>query len=152
MFTASRTYIVDIVALDASDQQVLYAEIKTNPANRETGLIYLEDLLKNVAPPSVKFGALVTSQEIEFFEWNGFLLSSVLVVPTQEVFAFYDPEVKSEEIHEIYTSRLFEGWLRDLAYGWKSTKPPFQAELVKIGLAELLKDGTTRAEERLEAE
>ena len=149
MQTSTRSYVADIVAFDATEQPILYAEVRRNPADRETGRLYLQNLLSSSAPASVKFGLLVDAQNIEFFRWDGQQLHSLLSVPTLEVFAFYDPEVDPAQIVEHYQGRLIEGWLRDIAYNWKSESPPFKDQLHSIGLGALLVNGTTRSEERL---
>ena len=145
----NRTFIADIVALDANSHPVLYVELRRSEKDREVAQRQLESILSHYTPVTVPFGMLVDPQNIEIFQWDGQNLYSCLIIPTNEVFSYYDPEVVPTEILEPYMGRLVEGWIRDMAYHWKLENPPYFVELKDLGLAQLLQDGTTLSEQRL---
>jgi hypothetical protein len=62
------------------------------------------------------------------------------------VLRHYDAEFSNKRIFELYLTTLVEAWLRDLAYHWKSEKPPASEQLAAIGLLQQLEGGTTQPE------
>src|SRR5262249_7644532 len=72
------------------------------------------------------------------------LADPVVHLKTSEVLSHYDPDFDKERIFEKYLITLVEAWLRDLAYHWKSEKPPGSEELQKAGFLGKVEGGTTR--------
>jgi len=133
----------DIIALDAQDRPVLLIEVKARPQEN----IYdreqlVEDLIE--AGSVLPYAMLVTLEDIRIFRWDGAALTEILHLPTAEALSFYDPEFVEKPIYSYYLVRLVEVWLRDVAYHWKSEVPPFLGQLDRIGLAEGIKEGTTK--------
>jgi len=62
------------------------------------------------------------------------------------VLRHYEAEFGTKRIFELYLTALVEAWLRDLAYHWKSEKPPASEQLAAIGLLQQLAGGTTQLE------
>jgi hypothetical protein len=62
-----------------------------------------------------------------------------------DILTAYDPSYREKAaaggILEPYLTGLITAWLRDLAYHWKSEKPPGADELNRIGLASRLEGG-----------
>ncbi|HEY9704837.1 MAG TPA: hypothetical protein V6C58_20520, partial [Allocoleopsis sp.] len=59
------------------------------------------------------------------------------------VLGFYNPESIKGMIYQFTLIILIQSWLHDLADHWKSENPPYIEEMKKIGLYDLLFDGTT---------
>jgi hypothetical protein len=81
-----------------------------------------------------------TREEIKIFQWDGEKLENIYSFPTHEVLSEYDSEFSNKRIFEYYLETLLEGWLRDLAYSWKTDNPPKSQELRQIGFVEKLAD------------
>lgn len=100
----------------------------------------------------VEYVILADQKHIQICRREGEDLSEPLVrLITAEVLSLYDPEFSSKEIFEQYFTVLLEAWLRDVAYHWKSQKPPAFDELSSIGLAQRINNGRTEAAFMLDA-
>ncbi|WP_017316637.1 hypothetical protein [Mastigocladopsis repens] len=141
----------DFVALDKERQVILIAEIKGFPFNftdkktKEYAILRLIDYLQ-AAKILIPFAMLVDVDKILIFKWDGKNLSEpILCLNTANVLSHYDPEFSNKKIFSFYLTGLTEAWLRDLAYHWKSEISPASKEMAKIGLLQLLEEGTTQA-------
>ena len=63
---------------------------------------------------------------------------------TADVFSNYDPDFHKKKVYHTYLTILADLWLRDLAYHWKTARPPGSDTLEEIGLLRLLEGGTTK--------
>jgi hypothetical protein len=93
---------------------------------------------------AIPFAMLVNVDKIQILKWDGNNLSEPIVCfNTADVLSHYEPKFRDKKIFSLYLKGLTEAWLRDLAYHWKSAIPPFTNEIAKIGLLQLIEDGTT---------
>ncbi|WP_414586919.1 hypothetical protein [Scytonema sp. PCC 10023] len=141
----------DFVALDKEGQVILIAEVKGFPFNftDEKTKIYavlrLIDYLQLVRT-LIPYVMLVDVENILIFQWDGKNLSEpILCLNTADILSHYEPEFNEKKIFRFYLTGLTEAWLRDLAYHWKSEISPASKEMAKIGLLQLLEEGTTQA-------
>lgn len=148
---------IDIVALDRDGNPVLLVEVKgareLSESKRHAILSDLNSLARIFSVPYIMFADLdnidvYSPKETLDSKW---FKSPLMEASTSKVLPEYDPEFskKSTEkgrIFSHYLEILIEGWLRDIAYHWKSDTPPFSSKLKEIGLAEKLSDGTTFSE------
>lgn len=142
--------IADVIAYDRDDRPVLVAAVKAF----EMALEDVPRAIDHIAYPGwwlpPRFLMLADYGSIRVIESapDG-SRSIILELPTAEVLGHYDEEVgemfQKQGIYHPYLRRLVEGWLRDLAYHWKSPTPPASADLEKTGLLALLDGGTTRS-------
>jgi hypothetical protein len=58
--------------------------------------------------------------------------------------SIYEPEFREKRFFEFYLETLIQGWLRDLAYNWKTENPPKYNELAKIGFVQKLEDADSQ--------
>jgi hypothetical protein len=69
-----------------------------------------------------------------------------------DILTTYDPKYREKAdaggILWSYLTALIVAWLRDMAYHWKSEKPPGTDELEKIGLAARLEGGWAQEEDQ----
>ena len=150
---------IDIVALDRDGNPVLLVEVKgareLSESKRHAILSDLNNLARSFSVPYIMFADLnnidVYSPKETLDPNREWFNSPLMKASTSMVLPEYDPEFskKSTEkgrIFSHYLERLIEGWLRDIAYHWKSDTPPFSSKLKEIGLAEKLSDGTTFSE------
>jgi hypothetical protein len=139
---------VDIIAEDRDENAVLVVEVKTTASSRED----LHAFLGRLIQMSIPFGMFV---DLEHIILLGRDLSDpgtpLATLSTLDVLGFYDPSFVgkastsgSKRIYAEYVMTLVEAWLRDLAYHWKSERPPGIDELSKTGLVERLEGGMTR--------
>jgi hypothetical protein len=144
-----KTQTLDFVAKDKDGNIFLIGEVKTNNLRgnaREQLKHYLSQYHGDIS-----FGMLVDTENIQIFRWNEQELSEpIQVLNTADILRFYDPKFGQKQIFESYLTTLVEAWLRDLAYHWKSPKPPAAAVMEDIGLLPHLADGTTEEEVELD--
>ncbi len=134
----------DLVAYDAEDRPVLLVEVKGEAvasAARDQLGAYL-----GAARPSIPFAMLATRERITVFEGGSELGRPLLSMATADILSHYDPDFSAKPIYAFYLGILVEGWLRDLAYHWRSPNPPAEAEMASVGLLDRLRGGTTRSE------
>ncbi|MBD1833217.1 hypothetical protein H6F61_11125 [Cyanobacteria bacterium FACHB-472] len=140
-------YRPDIIARNREGQTVLLVEVKATQRNRgKANLSVLAQLKFQLQAANVKipFAMLADLENIEIFQWDGAKLSEpVSVLNTAAILNHYDPEFSSKRIFERYLATLVQAWVRDLAYHWKSEKPPASEELAAIGLLQALEDAET---------
>ncbi|NEQ24077.1 MAG: type I restriction enzyme HsdR N-terminal domain-containing protein [Microcoleus sp. SIO2G3] len=143
--------LADIVAQGRDGRMVLIVEVKatelkSREAKQET-VSQLKSYLQ-VANINIPFAMLVDLEDIEIFQGDNSSLSPKLIasLKTMDVLCHYDTEFGTKRIFELYLTALVEAWLRDLAYHWKSEKPPASEQLAAIGLLQQLEGGTTQLE------
>ncbi len=91
----------------------------------------------------VRFLLAIDPVSIRLYEWNGHEHIGLVELNTTEVLQRYEPEFGHRRIFKRYFVTIVEGWLRDLAYHWKSKDPPGAEDLRRVGLLEQLEGGTT---------
>ena len=139
----------DIIAYNSEGQMVLIAEVKgtalKNGGPKKQAISQLRWYLQT-ANTVIPFVMLADIEDIEIFQGNDAdLLEPISSIKTADVLSHYDPEFGKKRIFEPYLKTLVEAWLRDLAYHWKSEKPPASEQLADIGLSQRLAGGTTEA-------
>lgn len=127
-----------IVALDKDDQPVLMIDVRSSDFFALTDI----NILKMENYQHIPFLMFVNSNVIRIFKTPNF--EEILRLDTKETLKFYGEKITQKRIYTSYLMGLIEGWLRDIAYHWKSEIPPHQEEIQKIGLLDYLTDGTTR--------
>lgn len=140
-------YRPDIIVRNLEGQTVLLVEVKATQRKggkaNPSALAQLKSQLQ-AANVKIPFAMLADLENIEIFQWDGANLSEpVTVLKTATVLNHYDPEFSSKRIFERYLATLVQAWVRDLAYHWKSQKPPASEELAAIGLLQALEDAET---------
>ena len=139
----------DFAALDRDGEYLLLGEIKTNRVNGEDAAEQLASYLRAIQP-RVPYALLVGPDKIHLYRWDGEKLSPpVSTLSTAEILSYYDPEASQRHVFEDYVTTLIEAWLRDLAYHWKSARPPGSDDLERAGLLSQLQGGGTLSEVRL---
>jgi len=143
--------LADIIAQGRDGRMVLIVEVKaTELKSREAKQKVISQLKSylQAANTNIPFAMLVDLEDIEIFQGNDATLSAkpIASFKTMDVLCHYDAEFGSKRIFQLYLITLVEAWLRDLAYHWKSEKPPASEQLAVIGLLQELEDGTTQQE------
>lgn len=139
---ASRPIQADLVAKDKHGRIVLLVEY-LGGATEAKALKDIKSYLE-AANSLIPFAMLVDVNEIHIFKWDGTNLSSVVSrLKSADVLSHYEPEFSNKRIFDPYLIKLVEVWLDDLAFRWKSARPPGAEELEAIGLGQLLDDGET---------
>ncbi len=135
----------DIVARDKNGNPVLLVDVRIRTMYPQVSTKILDSLEQ--ANGSIPFAMLVNLEEMIIFKWrNDNWREPICVFNTADVLRRYEPEFGKKRIFYDYFISLIEAWLRDLAYQWKSSSPPFLEEIKKIGLLEKLADGMTDEE------
>ncbi len=141
----------NFVAMDKDGRAILVAEVKGYPHNfkdakrRKYALLRLIDVLKYATKNLIPFAMLVDKINIEFFRWDGQILSEpILILDTPDVLSHYEPKFNEKSVYDMYLTGLTEGWLRDLASHWNSETPPYNKEMEEIGFLKLIEGGTTK--------
>jgi hypothetical protein len=143
--------LADIVAQSSDGRMVLLVEVKStelkNRVEKQRAISQVKSYLQ-AANTDIPFVMIVDLENIEIFPGNGDDLSAepIASLKTGEVLRHYDAEFGNKRIFEFYLTTLVEAWLRDLAYHWKSEKPPASQHLAEIGLLQQLEGGTTQPE------
>ncbi|MBD2627503.1 hypothetical protein [Trichormus variabilis] len=140
--------IPDLIALDKHGNSILVGKIRGFPFNYPHNHIGndLWRMIENWQPSvreKVEFAMFVDLEDILIFKWNGHEFSEIINFNTNEIFNHYDSSFSNKRIFSLYLTGLTEGWIRDLAYHWKSEIPPKFKEIDEIGLLKLLEDGDT---------
>jgi hypothetical protein len=132
----------DAAVVDRENHAVALIEVKANPV--ENGApIPPRQLAKSAE--QIPFVLLIDPNSIRLYRPSGENLGEPIVqLDTQQVLQHYDPELPTRRVFEPYLLTLVEAWLHDLAYHWKSEKPPGSEELARAGLLEKLEGGTTQ--------
>lgn len=138
----SRPIQADLVAKDKHGRIVLLVEY-LGGATEAKALKDVKSYLAAANSP-IPFAMLVDVNQIQIFKWDGTNLSSAVSrLKSADVLSHYEPEFSNKRIFDPYLIKLVEVWLDDLAFRWKSARPPGAEELAAIGLGELLDDGET---------
>jgi hypothetical protein len=144
----------DVIVDDREDRPFMLVEVKALVDSSEVLREFVEQL--NHADSSISFGMLVDLENIYLLKRDSSQGTFVNLVrlKTKEVLRHYAPDfagtesryVSSSIFHD-YFETLVEGWLRDLAYHWKSTHPPGAEALAATGLIQRIENGMTRRTE-----
>jgi hypothetical protein len=133
----------DAALLDKENRTVALIRVKATPVVPNWEPIIKDSLAR--LPEPVDYVLAIDLSFISVFRVdNGQLEPPVAQLETPEVLKRYDPDFSNQRIFERYLLTLVEGWLRDLAYHWKSKNPPGADELRNAGLLDRLEDGTTQ--------
>lgn len=132
----------DITAWDKNGNKLLVSKVRARDIVEDI-TAKIENILKFEYEHNrviIPYAMTATREEIKIFQWDGETLENVYTFPTHEVLSEYDLEFSKKRIFEYYLETLVEGWLRDLAYHWKTENPPKLQELQHIGFVENLAD------------
>lgn len=145
---------VDIIAENAEEWDVLAALIKPTTLTDAEAIQAVSELRQAELP--VRYGLIGDLEKIRIVDFeNPGDSEFTLVLSAVEILGRYEPEFGHKTIYREYLTTLVEAWLRDVAYGWKSEKdtdPPALEAIQSIGLAQALKQGTTRSEVIIETD
>ncbi len=131
----------DAAVVDSENQVVALVEVKMHPVERWATILPRQ--LAKVAD-RVAFVMTIDPKRIQLYSTGEESLEEPIVqLDTGQVLQHYDPDFPGKRVFESYLLTLVEAWLRDLAYHWKSEKPPGSEELARAGLLEKLEGGTT---------
>jgi hypothetical protein len=145
----------DIIVEDREGRPIALVEVKASVTSREALQECLQRFL-DVPDPSISFGLLVDLENIHLLKRDTQKETFVPVAElnTKDVLGYYAPEFAGNDSRYVgspmfldYVETLVEGWLRDLAYHWKSASPPGAEALAGTGLLERIKEGMTRRTE-----
>lgn len=131
----------DAAFMDKENHAVVLVDVKDHPVERWATILprQLAKFAEQVA-----FVLAIDPNHIFLYRPEQDNVGEPIVhLDTRLVLKHYDPEFPSKRVFESYLLTLVEGWLRDLAYHWKSENPPGSEELGKAGLLEKLEGGTT---------
>jgi hypothetical protein len=132
----------DITGWDKTGQKILVSKVRARDIEEDIKS-KIEEILNFEYQHHrvlVPYAMIATRENIKIFQWDGQNLENIYTFPTHEVMSEYDSEFNNKRIFEYYLETLVEGWLRDLAYNWKTENPPKYQELKKIGLVDKLSD------------
>ena len=134
--------VSDITAWDKNGQKLLVSKVRARDIPEDI-TAKVEAILKFEYEHNhiiVPFAMTATREKIKIFKWDGKNLECIYTFPTHEIMSEYDSEFSNKRIFEYYLETLVEGWLRDLAYKWKTENPPKYQELEQIHFIEKLAD------------
>jgi hypothetical protein len=124
---------------------LLLVEIKVNrtpdQAIQDQLVRYLQQL--TIMAP---FAMSVNRHFIKIYTWDAHTLVPVDTIAAEGILSEYDPDYANKAIYHDYLTTLVSAWLRDVAYHWRSENPPAYDQLQRLGLAQLLVNGTTEFE------
>ncbi len=140
---------IDIFVTNRDGNIVLLFEVKANKVPLNSSNSQINSCLKKIK--NVRFVMLANLEEIHVFQVkNNKLFDNDICLMTSDILSYYDDEFNQKRIFKFYLVTLLEAWLRDLAYHWKSEKPPAAKKLEKIGLLQEIEDGDTYAHNKYE--
>lgn len=147
---------IDIIAYNSEEQAILIAEVKAlgfkNHQAKQQAFSQLKSYWQSWHQV-IPFVMLADLEEIEIFSGESVNASEpLLTLKTADILSHYDPEFANTRILSPYFETLLEAWLRDLAYHWKSEKPPASDRVEEIGLLQQLANGTTKSEVVVESD
>jgi hypothetical protein len=144
----------DVIVDDREDRPFMLVEVKALVDSSEIIRDFIDQL--NRSDASISFGTLVDLENINLLKRDSpqETFINLVSLKTKEILRHYAPDfagtesqyVNSSIFHD-YFETLVEGWLRDLAYRWKSTNPPGAEALSATGLIERIENGMTRRTE-----
>jgi len=147
----------EIVVDDRHGRPVALVEVRTSIASDEI----LQECVSQLdhSHPSILFGIFVDLEDIHIFKRDVRTRTffPYVKLSTRMVLTHYDPDFAGKDTHygSIAAFRglletLVTAWLRDLAYQWKSERPPGVEELSPTGLLEMIEGGFARRKELVE--
>lgn len=135
---------VDIIVTDKHGEIVLIVEVKAQKLQSKSSAISQLKFYLNTLKVNSAFAMLADLEDIEIFKVNNENdFKKILSLKTVDILKYYDAEFPVKKIFELYFITLLEAWLRDLAYHWKSVKPPASEDLATIGLLDMIQEGDT---------
>ncbi len=132
----------DAAVVDRENRAVVLVQVKAHPVNKWEAV-----LPRQLANPAERpaFVLAIDPNWIHLYRPAGEDFGEPIAdLDTRQVLQHYDSEFSRKRVFEPYLLTLVEAWLRDLAYHWKTDKPPGSEELGKTGLLEKIEGGTTR--------
>jgi hypothetical protein len=144
----------DVIVDDKDDRPFMVVEIKASVACSEALQGFSNQL--DHADASILFGMFVDLENIHLLKRDSTqdTFVNLVILDTREVLRHYASEFAGKDsryvgspIFHDYLETLVEGWLRDLAYHWKSANPPGVEVLSATGLIERIENGMTRRTE-----
>ncbi|HEY9798921.1 MAG TPA: type I restriction enzyme HsdR N-terminal domain-containing protein [Leptolyngbyaceae cyanobacterium] len=140
---------IDIFVTNRDGNIVLLFEVKANKVPLNSSNSQINSCLRKIK--NVRFVMLANLEEIHVFQVkNNKLFDNDICLMTSDILSYYDDEFNQKRIFQFYLVTLLEAWLRDLAYHWKSEKPPAAKKLEKIGLLQEIEGGDTYAHNKYE--
>lgn len=138
----------DVVVLDVDEEAVLLVEVKaTRRLDPEVYRETVRILRERAEMFSIPYFMLADLSTVRIFRQGS--TTPDLELPSDAVLGPYEADFarnRESRIYHQYLERLIESWLRDLAYHWKSERPPHEAELDQIGLMKRITRGSTVSE------
>jgi hypothetical protein len=132
----------DAAVVDREKHAVALIQVKADPVGAKWEAI-VRGQLERFAD-HVDFVMTIDPTSIRLYRVdNGNPGRPIVHLDTPQILQHYDPDFPQRRVFESYLLTLVEAWLRDLAYHWKSEKPPGAEELRRAGLLEKLEGGTT---------
>lgn len=145
--------VADTVAFDAKGEMVLLAQVEAKKQSSPDKVIERIIPKLQAAKTLIPFAAIVDLEKILIFQWNGIkLLNPVISLKAEEILSHYDRQFSQKRIFYNYLNELFQAWLDDLAYRWKSQIPPALEQVEAIGLLPRLTRGSADSEVVLQGE
>jgi hypothetical protein len=144
----------DIVVDDRDERPIALVDVKPSLTSPETLQEWIRQL--DHSHSSILFGIFVDLEDIYLLkrEVATGTFASVAHLKTRDVLSHYAPEFAGKgsrylsiQIFQDYVTTLVEGWLRDLAYHWKTESPPGTDALSGTEFLERIEDGMTRRTE-----
>jgi hypothetical protein len=127
---------------------VLLAEVAAGRPARDDSIVPILASLK-ASGAEVPFGMVVDLDSMRIFAAEADdPARAVASFKTAEILNAYDPEFAGKRIFHPYLTTLVVAWLRDMAYHWKSARPPGSEQVARIGLLERLEGGMTEKGDR----
>ncbi len=135
----------DTIAYDAKDRPVLIIHAKGLRDAVETGTAWTLD---SMAVAGVPYGMFIDPDNLWIFRADSpDPREPILKFKTADIFTFYYPKYSTYTgLSRSSLAGMAESWLRDIAYHWKSERPPAIDRIEEIGLAGRLAGGTTRSD------
>lgn len=136
----------DLLVTNSADQPIMVVEVKARSRIDRSLRDQMRQYLHATKLP-VKYVMMADREYIQICSWNGKEFTEPCIeLPTMNILEYYDPEIGHKKVFEHYLTRLVESWLRDVAYHWRSERPPYMESLKQIGLAQSIANGFTRIE------
>lgn len=146
MVTLNYTVPADIVALDKEDRPVLLVKVVAYPPAEQFAEQEIVSALKK-SLAHMPFAMIVDRRAIRVYSWDGERLRECFDLDTTDTLRTYSDTYDPERSGASYLEALVGSWLRDIAYQWKSLKPPGRQALEQSGLWDKLAGGITVSED-----
>lgn len=138
-------YVSDFMAFDKEERPVLVVEVGAGKQLAQLRHRALQLLAGGVRAP---FALLVNEEAMELVDPKR-PTDTIARLRTMDMLGLYAPRPPRKSITEDYLSTLVEAWLRDLAFHWKSDRPPGAGDAGFAGVALRLEGGSTAREARV---